>query len=99
MNQKKRDYYHIFEYNKKEITNIFPNILTLKIYYKINFDLIDLMRNSQNSKTKNLEINYEYDIFINPKIEQEIILENIEKLKINGKQILILFLDSIKLQI
>ena len=98
MNQKK-NYYHIFEYNKKEITNTFPNILTLKIYYKINFDLIDLISNLQNSKIKNLEINYEYDIFINPKIEQEIILENIEKLKINGKQILILFLDSIKLQI
>ena len=94
---RKKDYDNIFEYNKKEITNIFPNILTLKMYYKINFDLIDLMRNLQNSKIKNLEINYEYDIFINPKIEQEIILENIEKLKINGNQILILFFDNIKL--
>ena len=93
----KKDYDNIFEYNKKEITNIFPNIVTLKIYYKVNFDLIDLMRNLQNSKIKNLEINYEYDIFINPKIEQEIILENIEQLKINGNQILIQFLDNIKL--
>ena len=94
---KKKDNDNIFEYNKKEIINIFPNILTLILYYKINFDIIDLMRNLQNSKIKNLEINYEFDIFINPKIEQEIILDNIENLKINGNQILIQFLDNINL--
>ncbi len=45
-----------FEYNKNEIINIFPNILSLKIHFHNNFDFIDLLRNLNNSKIESLQM-------------------------------------------
>ena len=45
-----------FDFNKKEILNIFNNIKTFKIYIKNNFDLIDLMREIKDSKIEKLKI-------------------------------------------
>ena len=78
-----------FNYNKKEIFNIFPNIITFQLYFKINLDLVDLIRNLENSKIKNLDLIYECNyLFPNSNIESKIILKNIENLSINGNKIL-----------
>ena len=88
------------DYNKKEIINIFPNLITLKIYSKKKVDLIDLLRNLKNSNIETLEIyckNEENQIeyvekendyinlkLIKFKIKQNIILSSIKNLKIES---------------
>ena len=87
-----------FEYNINEIINILPNILTLKIHFHNNFDLIDLLRNLNNSKIENLQIfdkNNEYKYI---QFKSKIILPNIKILKIDGNyEIFIQLFNNIQL--
>ena len=71
-----------FVYNNKEIFNIFPNIITLKIYIKEKYDLLNLMREIKDLKIENLKIFNKYNEYINSNIVSKIIL-NIEHLIID----------------
>jgi len=71
-----------FVYNNKEIFNIFPNIITLKIYIKEKYDLLNLMREIKDLKIENLKIFNKYNEYINSNIVSKIIL-NIENLIID----------------
>ena len=73
-----------YEYNMKEIFNIFPNILILKIYFQNNFDLINLLRNLNNSKVENLQIFDKKKEYKNLGGQSKMILPNIKTLKIDG---------------
>ena len=71
-----------FDFNKKEIMNIFNNIKTFKIYIKNKFDLIDLMREIKDSKIENLKIFDKCNKY--EKNDSIIILNNIKKIIIEG---------------
>ncbi len=71
-----------FDFNKKEIMNIFNNIKTFKIYIKNKFDLIDLMREIKDSKIENLKIFDKSNKY--EKNDSIIILNNIKKIIIEG---------------
>ena len=67
-----------FDFNKKEIMNIFNNIKTFKIYIKNEFDLIDLMREIKDSKIENLKIFDKINKY--EKNDSKIILNNIKNI-------------------
>ena len=71
-----------FDFNKKEIMNIFNNIKIFNIYIKNKFDLIDLMREIKDSKIENLKIFDKSNKY--EKNDSIIILNNIKKIIIEG---------------
>ena len=77
-----------FDFNKKEIMNIFNNIKIFNIYIKNKFDLIDLMSEIKDSKIENLKIFDKSNRY--EKNDSKIILNNIKNIIIEGNNDMIL---------